>query len=87
MSALFPGGKCGVSDGSGSTGAVPEEIARSGAYLTDEVFLYRVVGFVTSGMGQMVDLEDCYCLGVVRVPWGDVGTRQLRVVTPQSDEA
>lgn len=52
-----------------------------GAYLTDEVFLYRVVRLVAVGRDRMVELEDCYRLDVVRVPLRDL-RRQLRLVTP-----
>jgi hypothetical protein len=51
-------------------------------YLTDEVFLYRVVGLVAGEGAGMVELEDCYWLDVVRVPIAGVQGRQLRVVTP-----
>jgi hypothetical protein len=47
-------------------------------YLTDEVFLYRVVR-VADGV---VEVEDCYRLDVVQVPIGDFQRRRLRVVTP-----
>lgn len=53
-----------------------------GKYLTDEVFLYRVVDVLATGAGEMADLEDCYWLDIVRVPMSDVLTRRLRVVTP-----
>lgn len=51
-------------------------------YLTDGVFLFRVVQWVTSAIGEMIDLEDCYLLDVVRVPACDVRARSLRVVVP-----
>jgi hypothetical protein len=51
-------------------------------YLTDEVFLYRVLGVVASADGEVVELEDCMYLDVVRVPLADVRARRLRVVTP-----
>jgi hypothetical protein len=54
----------------------------AGLYLTDGVFLYRVVRVVGSGRGEMVELEDCYLLDVVLVPIGEVRARRLRVVTP-----
>ena len=50
----------------------------AGVYLTDEVFLYRVVGEV----GESVELEDCYGLEVVRVPALELTTRRLRIVNP-----
>jgi hypothetical protein len=51
-------------------------------YLTDEVFLYRVVDRVITAAGEMVEVEDCYWLDVVRIPANDLAARQLRVVTP-----
>ena len=64
----------------------------AGVYLTDEVFLYRVVGLVTGGQGDVVQLEDCYFLDVVSVPVRNLTERRLRVVTPgyhetRSDQA
>jgi len=53
-----------------------------GKYLTDEVFLYRVVDVLATGAGEMAELEDCYWLDIVRVPVSDVLERRLRVVTP-----
>ena len=53
-----------------------------GVYLTNEVFLYRVVDRVLTAAGEMVDVEDCYRLDVVRVPAGDLAARPLRAVTP-----
>jgi hypothetical protein len=60
---------------------------RRGVYLTDEAFLYRVVGVVASAGGELVALEDCFGLDVVRVPLADVRTRRLRVVTPARSHA
>jgi hypothetical protein len=51
-------------------------------YLTDGVFLYRLVGLARSGAGQIVELEDCYLLDVVRVSITNLRARGLRVVTP-----
>ena len=53
-----------------------------GMYLTNEVFLYRVVDVVETESGEMAEIEDCYWLDVVRVPICDLLARQLRVVTP-----
>jgi hypothetical protein len=55
---------------------------RVSTYLTDGVFLFRVVGVVASGADKMVALEDCYWLDVVDVPLSDLRARRLRVVTP-----
>jgi len=57
-------------------------VDQPGAYLTNEVFLYRVVGLVSSGAGVLVELEDCYGLDVVRVPAKDLRERELRLLTP-----
>jgi hypothetical protein len=56
-------------------GQTPDRI---GVYLTNEVFLYRVVGV---GAGT-IELEDCYRLDSVRVALDDVRARRLRVVIP-----
>jgi len=66
--------------------AVPPETASgkpdgAGLYLTNEVFLYRVVGIADSETGELIELEDCYSLDVVRVPIDDFRARRLRVVT------
>jgi hypothetical protein len=53
-----------------------------GTYLTNGVFLYRVAGLAPGDAELLVVLEDCYGLDVVSVPVGDLGTRELRVVTP-----
>ena len=58
--------------------------ARLGSYLTDEVFLYRVVSHVESEATVLVELEDCYLLDVVRVPVSVVHERCLRVVVPEA---
>jgi hypothetical protein len=50
----------------------------AGVYLTDEVFLYRVVGEPV----DVVELEDCYGLDIVRVPADELDARRLRIVTP-----
>ncbi len=82
MSAVFGAGRRRAEDGSGQAGAEPGQIAQPGAYLTDGVSLYRVVGPVTSVVDQQVELEDCYRLEVVRVPLSELRERQLRVVKP-----
>ena len=71
-----------TADGHVTAGAVAGQTHGGGVYLTNEVFLYRVVGFIESAAGQIVELEDCYRLDVVRVPVTDVRSRRLRVVTP-----
>jgi hypothetical protein len=51
-------------------------------YLTNGVFLYRLVEVVATGPYEVVELEDCYRLDVVRVPASELRARRLRVVTP-----
>jgi hypothetical protein len=51
-------------------------------YLTDEIFLYRVVELPVTDAGEMADLEDCYGLDVVRIPLQTLQARRLRIVTP-----
>jgi hypothetical protein len=51
-------------------------------YLTNDVFLYRVVDVVLTESGEMADIEDCYRLDIVRVPMCELLARGLRVVTP-----
>ncbi len=82
MSAVFRADKRRAIDGPAPAGAISGQTARAGAYLTDEVFLYRVVGPVASVVDELVELEDCYSLDVVRVPLKDLRARRLRVVTP-----
>jgi len=53
----------------------------TGLYLTNEVFLYRVVGVAATDMGDMVEVEDCYSLDVVRIPIDRLRVGRLRVVT------
>jgi hypothetical protein len=53
-----------------------------GVYLTDEVFLYRVVDHVLDAGSETVEVEDCYGLDDVRVPASVLAARHLRVVTP-----
>jgi hypothetical protein len=78
---LHPTDNRTTADLSRPAGAVPARSDIAGLYLTDEVFLYRVVGSVASGVDELVELEDCYGLDVVRVPVSDLRSRRLRVVT------
>jgi len=82
MSAFNGSDNRGTADGSAPVGALAEGLDESSVYLTDEVFLYRVVGLAANGVGQIVELEDCYRLDAVRVPVRDLRARRLRVVTP-----
>jgi hypothetical protein len=65
-------------------GASAAEIDEAGVYATDGVFLYRVIGLVPNEKDDLVEIEDCYGLDVVRVPVADVNARRLRRVTPTS---
>lgn len=69
-----------------TAGFVGDRAFAADVYLTNEVFLYRVVGLV-DGAAEMVELEDCYWLDVVRVPARDLRARRLRVVTPAPAES
>jgi len=71
-----------TANGSVLPDAIFAHIDGANVYLTNEVFLYRLVRFGTSEEGELVELEDCYGLDVVRVPVADLNARQLRVVTP-----
>jgi len=51
-------------------------------YLTNGVFLYRVVDVVLTESGEMAEIEDCYWLDIVRIPMCDLLASELRVVTP-----
>jgi len=69
--------------------AAPEMLgspARHDVYLTDGVFLYRVVGSVVDSDVDMIELEDCYLLDIVRVPVYDLSRCRLRVVTPAAQD-
>jgi hypothetical protein len=55
----------------------------AGIYLTNGVFLYRLLGFVGGATDDTVELEDCYRLDVVRVSFTELCGRQLRVVVPE----
>lgn len=61
--------------------AVPDDPLRAGLYLTNEIFLYRVVGIATSETGRMLEVEDCFSLDIARVPIDEFRARRLRVVT------
>jgi len=73
---------CLAADARAAANAVTP-VDQVGVYLTDEVFLYRVVDLPVIASGEMVDLEDCYWLDVVRVPMNALKARRLRVVTPR----
>ena len=86
MSALHGAANRSKAQDPASAAAVGGSIDAPGVYLTNEAFLYRVVRLDASGTDEMVELEDCYWLDVVRVPARDVRARRLRVVTPAPAE-
>lgn len=54
------------------------ESVESGRYLTDGVTLYRYLRTIPSGLGELVELEDCRSLALTWLPVGQV--RRLRPV-------
>jgi hypothetical protein len=63
-------------------GEVAGDVTGAGTFLTDGVFLYRVVRSAPGGVGELVELEDCFTLDVVHARVADLCVRRLRVVTP-----
>ena len=74
------GGARGEDEAAAPEHTVAEDAGRADVYLTDEVFLYRVVQANGNGEDAMVHLEDCYGLDVVCVRASELQRRQLRVV-------
>ncbi|MGZ4324557.1 MAG: hypothetical protein ACXVV5_21095 [Solirubrobacteraceae bacterium] len=68
-----------------SVDAVLAPFDDAGLYLTDETFLFRVVGVADTDAGEMVELEDCYGLDVVQVPIDGSRLLGLRVVLPAAE--
>ena len=62
--------------------ALNETPSMLGVYLTDEVFLYRLVRLTATSGDAIVELEDCYGMDVVRIPVTELHARALRRVTP-----
>lgn len=81
---LHPPDNRGTSRSSLPPGGVATPIDMAGAYLTDGVFLYRVVGSLANAVDEVVELEDCYGLDVVPVPLSALRSRRFRVVTPDA---
>jgi len=71
-------------DADGDT--VADVAGRAARYLTDGVDLYRFVGGIAGGTGEMVGLEDCRSLEVVLLSIEELRGRRLRAVTPASGE-
>jgi hypothetical protein len=76
-----------TADGPAPTLTAAETVGGADVYLTDEVFLYRVVRVLAGAAGEIVELEDCYLLDIVRIPVVDLGRRRLRVITPAAGRA
>jgi hypothetical protein len=55
-------------------------------YLTDGVFLYRVVGPSPDAAGERVVVEDCFLPDAVSVSIAELRTSGLRAVTPAGFE-
>jgi len=82
MSTLFRADDTRTTDSGALVSVGAGQVDAASLYLTNGVFLYRVVGMAGSATDDMVALEDCYGLDVVLVPIQDVRARRLRVVTP-----
>jgi hypothetical protein len=82
MSALFRTDRTRITEAPAPASESPAGSALPSLYLTDGVFLYRFIGTTPHGMGEMVELEDCYTLYTTLVPLGDLRARRLRVVIP-----
>ena len=71
-----------IADVRAPSSAAAKHVCRVGAYLTDGVFLYRLVDVLATQAGEMAEVEDCYGLDIVTVPVRALLERQLRVVAP-----
>ena len=79
LSGVDPPATAGASE---QLPTIDQQASGHGVYLTDEIFLYRVVESVAVPPDDVVELEDCYLLDVVHVSVSDLSARRLRVVTP-----
>ena len=86
MSTLFRARSGDVPKLPTSGATIADSTGRTSRYLTDGVILYRFLGTVASGMGQMVGLEDCRSLDVTWLPVGEPHSRRLRAVIPTGGE-
>ncbi len=85
MSTLDRTHHAGIADSPRSDDAVLAPFQDAGLYVTDDVFLFRVVGVVDTDAGEMVELEDCWGLDVVQVPINASRLLGLRVVLPAAE--
>ena len=86
MSRLFRARGGGPTSAVADAGTVVDHAGRASRYLTDGVNLYRFLGEIASGMGQMVGLENCWSLDVMLLPIGELRGRRLRAVIPAGAE-
>ena len=86
MSTLFRARSGDLPKPPTSSGTIADYTGRASRYLTDGVILYRFMGAVTSGMGQIVGLEDCRSFDVTWLPVGEPHSRRLRAVIPTGGE-
>ena len=68
------------------TSTVADVAGLASRYLTDGVHLYRFLGAIDSGIGEMIGLENCSSLDVMLLPIGELRARRLRAVIPASGE-
>jgi len=86
MSTLFRAPSGDLPKPPAGSGTIADYTGRTSRYLTDGVILYRFLGAVASGIGQMVGLEDCRSLDVTWLPLGELHSRRLRAVIPTGGE-
>jgi hypothetical protein len=67
-------------------GTVADHAGQVGCYLTDGVNLYRCLGAIAGGTGQLVGLENCRSLDLILLPIGELRARRLRAVIPAGGE-
>jgi hypothetical protein len=67
--------------GAPSAGVFSGVVEGTNVYLTNGVFLYRIVD-IADGPDGIVELEDCYSLHVAFVPLHHLLASRLRVITP-----
>ena len=84
MSTLFRADDTHATDGRLPANVAPSHVDGGSLYVTNEAFLYRIVGVTSDGAGELVEVEDCYSLDVVLVPIERFRARRLRVVTPST---
>ncbi len=61
---------------------VADYAGQASRYLTDGVDLYRFVGAITGGGGQLIGLENCRSLDVTLWSIGQLHARRLHAVIP-----